>query len=316
MFWGIVSLVIANGVHAATQVVLMKQVGARADRVSLGFGPTLWSRMRNRTLYRVALVPLGVIVRLRAPVPVNTSTDLASKPASARLAVFALPPLTLLLIAFCAAYLSAGEARMAPNRTMVGGVAWAAEDAGVFPGDEIVSIAGYAPETWSDVGRLVNETEAETIDFELRRDGGTLVVAVRPTRESPSKTRRLGVGPELIKVPAPEGLARVEAALKRLEGIVRWQAEYYAPKPSNDPVLLANGLSDYVMIAGLQNFELCLLSPFLDGSRLLFLIFEVVARRRLNPKYEKWFNVAILVLPIILVLTLLRGELWRAMLRH
>src|SRR5262245_51548540 len=56
-----------NWAHAGAQLWVARRFGVAVNRVSLGFGPTLWSRTVDGTVYRIALIPVAVIVRLRAP---------------------------------------------------------------------------------------------------------------------------------------------------------------------------------------------------------------------------------------------------------
>jgi hypothetical protein len=51
--------------HVAGHLLVARLFGIAVDRVSLGLGPSVFSRVRGKTTYRIALLPIAVLVRLR-----------------------------------------------------------------------------------------------------------------------------------------------------------------------------------------------------------------------------------------------------------
>ena len=50
--------------------------------------------------------------------------------------------------------------------------------------------------------------------------------------------------------------------------------------------------------------------PGLDGGRLLFILLEMISRRRLNPKIEEKINAAGMILLLIIMALILSNDVW------
>jgi membrane-associated protease RseP (regulator of RpoE activity) len=62
VIWTVVSLIgflAINAVYVLVQTMVGQRVGARAEIVSVGFGPTLWERTIGGVRYRLSLIPTG-----------------------------------------------------------------------------------------------------------------------------------------------------------------------------------------------------------------------------------------------------------------
>ncbi len=313
LLWALALGLVVNLVHAAAQLLACRFLDVAVDRVSLGVGPTLWSRKRGLTTVRLAALPLPLVVRLRAPWrpgaervwPPANPADLRSKRAPVRLAVFASGPAAVLALALVLAYGLHSHPHARPDGTIIGEVApqMPADLAGVRPGDVIVAINGTATGSWSDVVGLVGAT-AGPVALRLRRGDTELSVETTP-RLSPDGDRRvIGIAPRLVTVPP-------------VHPIRRWGAAATTVVFSAGDLL--TGVRSYVvggdiLVAGapaaIQSAEVrtgpsgwlaatygvvlclwwCLVWPYLDGRRLLFLGVEAIVRKPLHPRYEQWFN--------------------------
>ncbi|NBX71021.1 MAG: RIP metalloprotease, partial [Actinobacteria bacterium] len=60
----ILSLLASIGLHELGHMVPAKKFGVRVSQYMIGFGPTLWSRVRGETEYGLKAIPLGGYVRL------------------------------------------------------------------------------------------------------------------------------------------------------------------------------------------------------------------------------------------------------------
>ena len=67
-------------------------------------------------------------------------------------------------------------------------------------------------------------------------------------------------------------------------------------------------LASRVMAMMVQWFEWCLLLPFLDGTRLFFLAIELVARRSIHPRHERWVSYAAIALQLCLAVLAFRTD--------
>jgi membrane-associated protease RseP (regulator of RpoE activity) len=60
----LVGLLVSIALHEVGHMVPAKRFGVRVSRYMVGFGPTLWSRVRGETEYGLKAIPLGGYVRL------------------------------------------------------------------------------------------------------------------------------------------------------------------------------------------------------------------------------------------------------------
>ena len=65
----VVGLAVSIGLHEVGHMVPAKRFGVRVSQYMVGFGPTLWSRVRGETEYGVKAIPLGGYVRMVGMMP-------------------------------------------------------------------------------------------------------------------------------------------------------------------------------------------------------------------------------------------------------
>lgn len=160
--WNLMAFVVALGIliiiHEWGHFYVARRCGVKVFTFSIGFGKPIWSRVgRSGTRYQVAAIPLGGYVRM-----LDTRTDvmdnedpteaLDQKPLWQRAAVVAAGPLVNLLFAVLALTLMYMIGNTTP-KPFIGSVEKGSivADAGLNPGDEIVSIAGQRVRDWQEV---------------------------------------------------------------------------------------------------------------------------------------------------------------------
>lgn len=317
-----------NLAHAAAQLLACRVLGIAPSRVSLGVGPTLWSRTAGETSYRLALLPVGIVVRLRprwtrgaAGVwPPASARDLRGRSRWVRLAVFASGPAAILVAALASAYWMNGFARVTGSEEPV--VGRVQEDgpaarAGIVAGDRIVAVAGKPIASWAELKTAVAALEADAVQLRVQRGADTLTLEVHPAFLPEAGRRAIGVFVAQVAQPPPGPLARAGAAVRTVKDTLALYAEAVRRSFSGErgtvggPIaLLQDGgdsppdgreqrLALVVTLLLLQWLVASLTLPYLGGVRLLFLAIEAAARRPLHPRYEQWFNrgwVGVLVL--------------------
>jgi regulator of sigma E protease len=160
--------------------------GVKIDRFSIGFGPSLWSRIDKKgTEWRLAAIPLGGYVKFfgdanEASTPSNELQGLSDeekeqcfqfKPLSQRTLIVAAGPIANLVLA--AALLSAtfainGQSYSSPEITAVqeGSVA---DNAGIAAGDIIVNIDNFRVKTFEDISNYISMNADQPVRVVVRR---------------------------------------------------------------------------------------------------------------------------------------------------
>ncbi|HZL71153.1 MAG TPA: site-2 protease family protein [Planctomycetota bacterium] len=162
-------------IHEAGHFLVAKWKGVRVDAFSLGMGPILWKRVWKGTEYRVSAIPLGGYVKMAGENIGDPKTgapdELTSKPAFARLQIFAAGALMNLFIAFPLAILAclAGRSEGSP---VIGSPSYADTLAHLQPGDRLVSAGGKKLESTDEYRKfMVASPQGKQVDVVVNRAG-------------------------------------------------------------------------------------------------------------------------------------------------
>jgi regulator of sigma E protease len=182
--------------HEAGHFVAALAVGARADIFSVGFGRRLWGFEWRGTDFRVSLVPLGGYVRIIGLGPDESDVvssdeteEIELLPRWKRAVILLAGPIANVLAAVgfvAVAYMAGVE--VPTYRAQPPVVGWVdpgspAAEAGVEPGDVVVSLDGAQIDTWR---RLELETATmkgggRTVQLTVKRDGRLIDLEMTPT---------------------------------------------------------------------------------------------------------------------------------------
>jgi len=184
--------------HEFGHFLVAKLLKIRVEVFSVGFGPRLFGKKRGHTDYRVSAIPLGGYVKLggdesNAPIEGEGATDIPAnerfdlRPRWQRIVVALAGPvmniLTALAIPFGAALMYGVPSMPAPVVSLVrqGGYA---EQAGLKPGDRIVSFEGAQNPTWNYIhGKALLRPDQE-LRMEVERDGKRIPLTVRVVKRN------------------------------------------------------------------------------------------------------------------------------------
>lgn len=201
-------------VHEFGHFIVARWCGVTVKTFSIGFGRELWARVDSRgTRWRIAAVPLGGYVKFlddanaaSAPseeklselTPEERKGAFQTKPLWQRSAVvFAGPFANFVLAAVIYSLINffVGVRGEPPVIDTVTPGSPAAE-AGIRPGDVVVSIDGTGVETFDDVLRTVSLSADKPLGFVIERGGQTFPVTLTPVgreyKDSIGVTLRIG----------------------------------------------------------------------------------------------------------------------------
>ncbi len=319
-------------VHEAGHAVAARLSGMRVERFSVGFGPVLARFRRGETEYAVSALPLGGYVRIAGMAPGDgTAADdprsYASRPAWQRFAVIAAGPamnyaLAIVLATALAATVGVAVPDPAPRvgRTQEGSPA---ERAGLRDGDRVLSVAGAPVESWDELVRAIRARPGRETALEVARgegaaaerlalaitpgdrDGvGVIGVAQHALHERAAGLTALATGFAETNATAGRTLAAIGQIFTRQPGAPRLQGPAGVGK---DLVRAAHAGGEalvqllFAISVALALFNL-LPVPGLDGGRLVFLAYEIVARRRANERVESFLHAVGIVALLALIL--------------
>ena len=218
LWWMLVALGVLVTFHEFGHFWVARRFGVKVLRFSVGFGRPLWSRTaRDGTEYTIGAIPLGGYVRMlderEADVPAaELDQAFNRKPVLQRIAIVAAGPLAnlLLAVALLWAMLVIGRPDYA---AVVGRTQGIAAESGLRPGDRILSVAGHATPTWSELATALGVAALDRRAVPVRvadAGGGEAVRTLRLDRlpagfDETRATDAIGLTPRHLLVPAVVG---------------------------------------------------------------------------------------------------------------
>ena len=317
-----------------------------AETFSIGFGHELvgWTD-RQGTRWKVAWLPLGGYVKFVGDMtPAGNPDDLDHIPPELREHAFQLRPVWqrflvvlagpaanfLLAIAiFAVFFMTLG----APRTNIVGAIVpkTAAAEAGLRPGDKILSVAGQQTPNFDDIRSVVLLRANETVPVRFEREGQTRQVQVHlgtDTVVDPfgQKFTRglLGVYPTtgvLQRLPVYEAVPEATSytlliTRSMVDGLGQIVTGKRGTEDVGGPIKIAQiagqqaalGALPFVQLLALFSINLGFINllpvPMLDGGHLFFYAVEAVRRRPLSARALDWaFRGGLAVILALVVFT-------------
>ncbi|WP_031514413.1 RIP metalloprotease RseP [Desulfofalx alkaliphila] len=317
--------------HELGHFLVAKKVDIKVYEFSLGFGTKVFGFKRGETMYNLRLIPLGGYVRMAGMDPeeedkANPGFDIKraynSKTVSQRSAVIVAGPLMNFVLA---AILLAVVFMLIPIPTAhIGGVieGYPAEQVGLMPGDRVVSINNKAVDTWSDLVTQVNAYSGQQLNIVVDRDGMTKDFVITPLLNED--------GMYVIGIMADESKAdRLNPLVAIWRGIeTTWQVTVLiityliqmfsaqAPVDLGGPVRIVSeignaaedGFLNLLQLAAFLSINVGLFNlfpiPALDGSKLIFLGWEKIAGKPIDPSKEGFIHMIGFTLLLLLIIVI------------
>jgi len=329
-------------VHEAGHYLVARWCGMHVDRFSIGFGPGIFKRKNKAgTTFQIAPLPFGGFVEIKGmnileEVDPEDRNAYPNKPAWQRFVTIFAGPATNYLSAIVLAFglYTCHGIQSEEQYHVVAEVMPDMDAAGKLqPHDRIIAVDGK--QVYANAGpsltELVTAKSGGPITLTVQREGKALDVTITPekridwwtddpyyllgiTRTRESDTIEVGVG-EAARHALIFPVKQTQLIVDGLRGIMagREKADPGGPKRILDEFKKA---FSYSLVAGIE--LLMMLSvylglfnlfplPALDGGRLVFLGYELITRRRPNPKIEATIHMGgIMVLLVVMVLVTLR----------
>jgi regulator of sigma E protease len=325
-------------VHEGGHYIVARWCKMRVERFSIGFGPGVLKRKSEKTgtIFQVAPIPFGGFVEIRG---MNIAEDVdpddhnayPNRPVWQRfLTIFAGPATNYLSAIVLAMALYTCHGIDVPHWYGVDKVMKDYDAAGKLqPGDRIIKLNG-APlfiDSRPTLTERINESKGAPVTLTVERDGKSFDVQLTPKPdkepgragwligvrlEHQDEVRSVGVieaGERALIYPVDQ----TRAIGKALYGIVfgsekadpggpiRMVEEFYKAFSAS----IVQGVGLLMMLSVYLGLFNLLPIPALDGGRLVFLVYEMVTRRRANPKIETMVHMAgIMALGVVMLVVL------------
>jgi regulator of sigma E protease len=326
-------------VHESGHHLVARAFRMRVLRFSIGFGPAIWRHQPkgSDTVYQVALIPFLAYVQIAGMNPFEEADpddagSYANATLTARILTVIAGPMANYLFAsvlFFGALMIGGQHVPTTVVELVDG--GAAQLGEMKNGDEIVGINGTHIDTFEQMRQIILANPNQALTVDVLRDGKPAHLKVTPEPKgengggligvAPASTRRVPVAMSealSISVARPaEVVYRLVVGLGRI-ATGKEKASLTGPVGISREIGKAahRGLDDYLYILGMLSAYLggfnLLPIPALDGGRLMFLLYEGVARRKPNARIEAHIHAIGLLMFLALMVVVsvfdIRGE--------
>jgi regulator of sigma E protease len=327
MSTNIISLVVVLGVlifvHEFGHFILAKLLGVGVEKFSLGFGPKILGKKIGMTDYRISAIPLGGYVKMVGEAP-DSELDPSMVPLSFShksvfrrgLIVLAGPTFNFLLavVIFYGFFQISGLPIM---KAEVGGLQedMPAYEAGMRPGDAVLSVDGEPVTQWDEMAALIVERGDRLLAFEVQRDDRRLHFEIQPKKISSQNLFGETVDKFVIGITASgeftilrlnpigcftEGIRQTwKIAELTVMSVGKILTGSLSAKTIGGPIMIAQlagehakaGMTNFIFFIDLLSVNLGILNllpiPVLDGGHLMFFAIEAVTRRPVNIKMRE-----------------------------
>ncbi|WP_278550188.1 RIP metalloprotease RseP [Cloacibacillus evryensis] len=309
---------------------------------SFGMGPVIWSRRKGETQYSFRAFPIGGFVKLEGedageegeekPAGYDPKRSLANKKPWERILIIGAGASVNIALAWIltAAYLS-GYGIYNMEVPKLGNIMEnpPAYSAGLKSGDIIRSIDGRELKNWADIRKNIQDKDkrGDRFDITVERGGEEKHFAIDVPVNKEAGGRLLGVQPSHEKYPLFKALGTAftyswKMSVEILSGL--WMALTGQIKADvTGPVGIATMAGDafregfwtFIAFLGVINLNLGLLNllpfPALDGGRIIFILVELVTRRKVPERVETMIHYAGFIILLALIFLVTGKDIYR-----
>ncbi len=341
--------------HEFGHFLLAKMNGIRVIEFSVGMGPKLLKFQGKETLYTLRLLPIGGACmfeqedgletvgkdengkEIKAEVTEPTEGSFAAAKVGARIATVVAGPFFNFILAFILSLFVVGMTGSDPTTILDIVDGYPAQQAGLQPGDEIISLNGERVHLYREVSFISSTNQGESIKVVYERDGERYTTTLTPIYEEEAGRYYMGFSGgryekgnalEIIRDSYYEVRYWIKITYKSLLMLFNGQATV---KDMSGPVGVAQVVgdvyeeaSDYgilTVVASMLNIAILLSAnlgvmnllpiPALDGGRLVFLLIELVRGKPVPKDKEAIIHFVGFALLMILMVVVLYNDIMR-----
>jgi len=327
--------------HEFGHFIIAKSGGIRVNEFFVGMGPTIWKKQKGETLYSIKLLPIGGACVFDGMDPVAEEKEgydehsFLNAPVWRRIATLFAGPFANFIIAYLLAVIlvsfSAWNFPVINKMTEES----AAAEAGMQPGDKIISVDGEKVYMSGEVTMISQFAEGSPMDIIYERDGQRYETTLLPKYSEDEGRYYMGIylgeygkieGPAALKYAWYEVRYYFKTTYRSLALLVKGRLSkddvsgpvgmvkmvddtYEEVKPYGISAVILTMLSLTVLLSvnlGVMNL---LPIPALDGGRLVFQFIEVIVGKPVPPEKEGFVHMIGMVALLALMVFVLFNDI-------
>lgn len=331
-------------VHEYGHYITAKILGVQVHEFAFGMGPAICQhRDKNNMLWSLRILPIGGFCRLAGMDEEDDGEEVIpgqgfnEQPAWKRFFILLNGSLfNILLAVLLTAIFLYGHGVLDMNHTKIGEImpGFPSESAGLKAGDEILKVNDINVSKWREMSEKIRDESLKdsNIRLEIKRDQEIINISVNVPVNKEYGRPMLGVSPSYERYGFIQALTSSAGYTYRMSMMMlRGLYELITQKRDADvtgPVGIASmsgramrsGLWDFITFIAIIALNLGILNlfpiPALDGGRILFVLLEMIVRRRLPEKVESWIHTAGFVLLISLMILVTCKDVYNLFMTH
>ena len=331
-------------VHEYGHYITAKILGVQVHEFAFGMGPAiLQHRDKKNMLWSWRLLPVGGFCRLAGMDEEEDGEEIISgmgfneQPAWKRFLILLNGSLfNIILAVLLMALFLYGYGVLDMDSTKLGEImkGFPSEAAGLKVGDEILSINGEKVTRWREMSEKIR-TESlknENLTLEIKRGDEIFTLNLNVPVNKEYGRPMLGISPSHVRYGLVKALRSSLGYTYRMTSMMmrgfyelitrRQEADVTGPVgiASMSGKALREGVWDFLTFIAIIALNLGILNlfpiPALDGGRLLFVMLEMIFRRRLPEKVENWIHMAGFALLISLMILITCKDVYNLFFTH
>ena len=334
-------------VHEFGHFFWAKKFGVKVNEFALGMGPRILKFKKGETTFSLRALPIGGFCDMEGEEESSDSpSSFGKKPAWQRFIIVSFGAIMNIILGFIMSmvllaqnpyFTSTTISRFAPDATSC--------TTGLMQEDTIIKIDGSPIYNFKDLAFNLSADGKDKFDMEVIRNGETLELKDVTFQTKPNESGKLVTCLDFYLKPIEKNFLTVltqtwHDVISTIRivwaGVIGLITGRFSLSAMSGPIGIANMIGEAtneglktgfltafnnilaIMMALTINLGVVNLLPLpaLDGGRLMFLLFEMITRKKIKEKYEGWIHALGFVLFIALTIYMFYSDImkifWKA----
>ena len=320
-------------IHEFGHFIAAKSLGVRVNEFAIGFGPTLFRIKGKETTYMVKLIPFGGYCAMEGEDEDSTDKKaFCNKAAWRRFLIVVMGAVFNLIFGLIVVGITLAPQSQYLTTTVSGFAESSTSNAenGLMVGDEILEVEGRSVYTYNDISYNFTAVDDGKVDMEVLRNGKTVSLKDVPFGIQEHQGYNIIKADFYLEAEKPTLGAFLKQTVNTsisygrmvVFSLVDMINGRYKVSDISGPVQVTATLGevaktsvfDMLPLIALITINLGIFNllpvPALDGGRLVFILIEMIFRKPVPQKYEKWVHAIGMIFLLILMAVILVKDIW------
>ncbi len=317
---------IVIAIHEFGHFAVAKLAGVKVHEFALGMGPRLLHVKKGETEYTLRLLPIGGYVKMEGEdEDSDDSRSFGKQPGWIKILIVAAGAIMnflLAIVVFIIFSYSVGFPSPVIDMVIEDMPAY---ESGLQKGDKIVNINDKKIDKWTEVTDVITDSKSNDIKITVLRDGEQKTFEITAKIDEKENRKMIGIQPvyeKSIVNAIKGGFTNFGIAIKMMFEFI---GNIFTGNINKDEVsgpigivyavseFSKQGLMTLLFFTGLISINLGVINllpiPALDGSRIVFLLIEIVRGKPVDPNKEGLVHMIGFVLLIILMIVVAYNDI-------